>query len=129
MMYRDILKKYTTKEYREKQRCDRKQAYKGGSYVVIWFWKLKQKMDKKDLQIHNDGKFMESHYETMREQNELIEALKAQLLSEKDKCKWFYEYERENYDDDKYLRRDFEEAWQLWISSMPEDIEKRKKRR
>ena len=60
---------------------------------------------------------------------DLIAEQKKQLLSEKKTCKWFYESGAGDYEwkegklnDDE----DFENAWQLWISSMPEDIQKRK---
>ena len=62
----------------------------------------------------------------VKELKGLIAEQKKQLLSEKKTCKWFYNrgFYRHIEEDgnDEY----FEKTWQIWISSMPEDIEKRR---
>ena len=50
----------------------------------------------------------------------LIEALKQQIVAQKEIAEHFYIFGREGYED-------FEDQWEFWISSMPEDIEKRKR--
>jgi len=66
-----------------------------------------------------------------REINELktfVAEQRKQLLSEKKKCEWFY---MEGVSDTQYAcdlpgKEEFEDTWDLWISSMPTDIEKRR---
>ena len=65
-------------------------------------------------------------WECEQEYKELIAEQKKQLLSEKKTCKWFYNKGYgEGYDGDFEIG--FADYWQIHISSMPEDIEKRKR--